>query len=233
MAELTAAAKSSDIRLIWDLCHSAGAFPVDLAGCGAELAIGCSYKYLNGGPGAPAYLYVTPDLQDSIRPPLSGWMGHAAPFAFDLDYRPAEGIRRNLCGTPGVIAMGALDGALDVWNGVELEEVRQKSQTMITLFGDLIDQRCAGAGFTRVTTFPEEQRGSQISITHPNGYAIMQALIEQGVIGDFRAPDILRFGMTPLYTSYGEILRAVEILADIMESGSWNQPKYHTREAVT
>ena len=233
MAELNARAKSSEIKLIWDLCHSAGAFPVDLSGCGAELAIGCSYKYLNGGPGAPAYLYVAQELQESIRPPLSGWMGHAAPFEFDLDYLPSKGITRNLCGTPAVIAMSALNAALDIWDEIDLQDVREKSQSMINLFADLIDELCPNAEFTHVTTFSEEQRGSQFSIAHPQGYAIVQALIDHGVIGDFRAPDILRFGMTPLYVSYSEILRAVETLADIMESGAWDQPKYHARGVVT
>lgn len=233
MADLTARAKDRGIKVIWDLCHSAGAFPVDLAGSGAEFAVGCSYKYLNGGPGAPAYLYVTPDLQESIRPPLSGWMGHTSPFDFDLDYKPAKGIARNLCGTPSVLGMHALETALEVWEDVDLQLVREKSQRMIELFAGLVDELCPDGGFSRVTTFPEESRGSQISLGHPDGYAIMQALIDRGVIGDFRAPNILRFGMTPLYVSYSEIYQAVEILADIMATGSWDQPKYHARSAVT
>ncbi len=233
MKDLTARAKTVGIKVIWDLCHSAGAFPIDLAGSGAELAVGCSYKYLNGGPGAPAYLYVTPDLQDSIRPPLSGWMGHTSPFDFDLEYKPAEGIARNLCGTPSVLGMCALEAALEVWDGVDMQLVREKSQRMIDLFAELVDELCPDAGFSRVTTFPEDQRGSQISLGHPHGYAIMQALIDHGVIGDFRAPNILRFGMTPLYVSYSDVYHAVETLSEIMHSGSWDQPHYHARSAVT
>ena len=233
MAALTACAKAVGIKVIWDLCHSAGAFPIDLSGSGAELAVGCSYKYLNGGPGAPAYLYVAADLQESIRPPLSGWMGHTAPFDFDLAYKPAEGIARNLCGTPSVIGMCALETALEVWDDVDLNLVREKSQRMIELFAKTVDELCPDAGFSQVTIYPEAQRGSQISLGHPEGYAIMQALIDQGVIGDFRAPNILRFGMTPLYVSYGDIYRAVEILAEIMTTGLWDQPQYHARAAVT
>ena len=233
MADLTAKSKSTGIKVIWDLCHSAGAFPVDLEGCGAELAVGCSYKYLNGGPGAPAFLYVSPELQDNIHPPLSGWMGHCAPFNFDLDYRPAEGVSRNLCGTPGVIAMSALDTALDVWEDVDLQLVQQKSQKLFRLFADLVEELGPKTGLTLKTTFSESERGSQIAFAHPQGYAIMQALIDQGVIGDFRAPDILRFGLTPLYLSFEDIRRAVEILSNIMQSNSWDQPKYHKRSLVT
>ncbi|MFP6712342.1 MAG: kynureninase [Rhodospirillales bacterium] len=233
MTDITAKAKEHGIKVIWDLCHSAGAFPVDLSGSGAELAVGCSYKYLNGGPGAPAFLYVTPELQNDIQPPLSGWMGHTAPFDFDLDYRPAEGISRNLCGTPGVIAMSALDTALDVWQDVDLHQVRQKSQKLFNLFAELIENLGPETDLTLQTTFPEEQRGSQISFAHPQGYAIMQALIDRGVVGDFRAPDILRFGLTPLYLSYADIYRAVEIIADIIQTKSWDQLKYHERGLVT
>jgi kynureninase len=233
MADLQSCANAAGIKVIWDLCHSAGAFSVDLAESGAELAVGCSYKYLNGGPGAPAYLYVAKTLQEDIRPPLSGWMGHTSPFDFDLEYKPADGVRRNLCGTPSVLGMSALEAALEVWEDVDFDLVRKKSQRMIDLFAELVEIMCPEAGFEKVTIYPEEQRGSQISLGHPEGYAIMQALIDQGVIGDFRAPNILRFGMTPLYVSYTEIYRAVKILSDIMATGSWDQPKFHARSAVT
>jgi kynureninase len=233
MANLTAVSKMKGIKIIWDLCHSTGAFPVDLAGCGAELAVGCSYKYLNGGPGAPAFLYVSPELQDSIQPPLSGWMGHENPFNFDLDYRPAEGVSRNLCGTPSIISMSALDAALDVWKNVDLELVRQKSQKLFNLFADLVKELCPDSGLSLKTVFPEAERGSQIAFSHPHGYAIINALIDHGVIGDFRAPDILRFGLTPLYLSFEEVYRAVVILSEIMQKRIWDQPKYHKRSLVT
>lgn len=233
MADLNKTAKQHSIRVIWDLCHSAGAFPVKLQEAGSELAVGCSYKYLNGGPGAPAFLYVAPHLQEAIRPPLSGWMGHLSPFDFDLDYEPAEGVRRNLCGTPGVIGMSALDTALDIWAEVDLALVREKSQNMIELFASLVDENCGEYGFTKVTTFPEAERGSQISLGHDQGYAIMQALIDRGVIGDFRAPNILRFGMTPLYVSYADVYDAVITLADIMKTSAWDKPEFHARAAVT
>ena len=233
MATLTAISKNKGVKIIWDLCHSTGAFPVDLSGCEAELAVGCSYKYLNGGPGAPAFLYVSPELQDHVHPPLSGWMGHAAPFDFDLDYRPGDGISRNLCGTPGIISMSTLDAALDVWEDVDLQLVRQKSQKLFNLFANLVKELCSETDLSLKTTFPEAERGSQIAFSHPQGYAIIQALIDHGVIGDFRAPNILRFGLTPLYLSYEDIFRAVEILSDIMEKRTWDQPKYHKRGLVT
>jgi kynureninase len=233
MATLTAISKNKGVKIIWDLCHSTGAFPVDLSGCEAELAVGCSYKYLNGGPGAPAFLYISPELQERVQPPLSGWMGHAAPFDFDLDYRPGDGISRNLCGTPGIISMSTLDAALDVWEDVDLQLVRQKSQKLFNLFADLVQELCSETELSLKTTFPEAKRGSQIAFSHPQGYAIIQALVDHGVIGDFRAPDILRFGLTPLYLSYEDIFRAVEILSDIMEKRTWDQPKYHKRSLVT
>ena len=233
MANLTAISKTKGVKIIWDLCHSTGAFPVDLSCCGAELAVGCSYKFLNGGPGAPAFLYVSPELQDRIQPPLSGWMGHEAPFNFDLDYRPGEGVSRNLCGTPGIISMSALDVALDVWEDVDLQLVRQKSQKLFNLFSDLVTELCPETGLSLRTVFPEAERGSQIAFSHPQGYAIIQALIDHGVIGDFRAPDILRFGLTPLYLSFEEIHRAVVILSEIMQKKTWDQPKYHKRSLVT
>jgi kynureninase len=233
MANLTAISKTKGIKIIWDLCHSTGAFPVDLSGCGAELAVGCSYKYLNGGPGAPAFLYVSPELQESIQPPLSGWMGHEAPFSFDLDYRPGNGVSRNLCGTPGIISMSALDAALDVWKDVDLKLVRQKSQKLFNLFDDLVKELCPETGLSLKTTFPESERGSQIAFSHPEGYAIIKALIDHGVIGDFRAPNILRFGLTPLYLSFGDVYRAVLILSEIMQKRIWDQPKYYKRSLVT
>jgi kynureninase len=232
MAAVTARAHDAGALMLWDLAHSAGALPVDLDGCDVDLAVGCGYKYLNGGPGAPAFLYVAARLQDEIRPPLSGWMGHADPFDFDWEYRPAGGIARNLCGTPPVIGMSALDASLDVILAADMGQIRAKSVALGDLFTEAVEQECAGHGLTLASP-PAAQRGSQVSLTHAHGYAIMQALIARGVIGDFRAPDILRFGFTPLYTRYVDIWDAVAVLRDIMAEGSWDRPEFHARAAVT
>jgi kynureninase len=232
MAAVTARAHDAGALMLWDLAHSAGALPVDLNGCDVDLAVGCGYKYLNGGPGAPAFLYVAERLQDAIRPPLSGWMGHADPFDFDWEYRPAGGIARNLCGTPPVIGMAALDTSLDVILAADMDQIRAKSVVLGDLFIAAVEQECAGHGLTLASP-PAAQRGSQVSLIHPHGYAIMQALIARGVIGDFRAPDILRFGFTPLYTRYVDIWDAVAVLRDIMAEGSWDRPEFHARAAVT
>jgi kynureninase len=232
MKDLTAAAHRSGALMLWDLCHSAGALPVELDASDADLAVGCGYKYLNGGPGAPAFLYVAKRLQDAIRPPLSGWMGHATPFTFDVDYRPAPGIARNLCGTPAILSLAALDAGLDVLLDADMAEVRAKSLALGDLFLDLVAQECGDYGF-RVVSAPRAIRGSQVALAHEHGYAIMQALIERGVIGDFRMPDILRFGLTPLYVRYADIWDAVAVLREVMAGGVWDQPKYHKRAAVT
>ena len=236
MAATTAAAHDAGALMLWDLAHSAGAVPVDLNGANADLAVGCGYKYLNGGPGAPAFLYVANRLQDDIRPPLSGWMGHEAPFLFDTDYRPAEGITRNLCGTPSVIAMSALDAALDVFMDADMTALRAKSLALTDLFIDLMAQECGGPdgdwGFTCETP-AADRRGSQVSFAHADGYPIMQALIDRGVIGDFRAPDLLRFGFTPLYTRYTDVWDGVAALKDIMQTGAWDAAQFHEKAAVT
>ena len=232
MKDVTAAAHKAGALMLWDLCHSAGALPVALDACDADLAVGCGYKYLNGGPGAPAFLYVAQRLQNEIKPPLSGWMGHAAPFAFDVDYRPAPGIARNLCGTPAVLSLAALDAGLDVLLDADMEAVRAKSLELGDLFLELVAQECGDHGF-RVVSAPRALRGSQVALGHEHGYAIMQALIERGVIGDFRMPDILRFGLTPLYVRYVDIWDAVATLREVMASGVWDQAKYHKRAAVT
>jgi kynureninase len=232
MKDETAAAHKAGALMLWDLCHSAGALPVALDASDADLAVGCGYKYLNGGPGAPAFLYVAERLQDAIRPPLAGWMGHAAPFAFDVDYRPAPGIARTLVGTPPVLSLAALDAGLDVLLDADMQAIREKSLALGDLFLDLVAQECGDHGF-RVVSVPRAIRGSQVALGHEHGYAIMQALIERGVIGDFRMPDILRFGLTPLYVRYADIWDAVATLREIMMSGVWDQPKYHKRAAVT
>ena len=195
--------------------------------------MGCSYKYLNGGPGAPAFLYVAPALQDEITPPLSGWMGHAAPFAFDLDYRPAAGVLRNLCGTPGVLAMSALDTALDVVLEADMAAIGAKSARMTALFMALIEARCGEFGFDVITPRSPEERGSQVSLTHADGAAIVAALIDRGVIGDFRAPNFLRFGFGPLFLRFVDLWDAVATLRDIMARRDWDRPRYRVTSAVT
>jgi kynureninase len=231
MKELTAKAHAHGALTVWDLAHSAGALPVDVTAAQADFAVGCTYKYLNGGPGAPAFIYVAPEHADTARPALSGWMGHEAPFAFDLDYRPGHGIERMRCGTPPVIALTALDAALDVWDSVSMDDVRAISIGLGDLFIREVEGRCPE--LTLASPRSGNKRGSQISFLHEQGYAIMQALIARGVIGDFRAPDAIRFGFTPLYLGEADVLKAVDILADIMANRLWDKPEYRRRAAVT
>ncbi|MBC2777344.1 kynureninase [Parasphingopyxis marina] len=233
VATLTEAAHKAGALTLWDLSHSVGAIPVDLNGCDADLAVGCGYKYLNGGPGAPAFLFVREDLQEQLVSPLSGWMGHAAPFEFRDDYAPAPGIRRFLCGTPPVLSLLALETGVDLFLETDIEALAAKSAALFELFAERIDERCYGQGLTLITPTEPEHRGSHISYTHPSGWPIMQALIERGVIGDFRAPDILRFGLTSLYTSYADIWRATEILGEILDSGLWREPRFAEAKTVT
>ncbi len=233
MPALTAAAHRKGALTLWDLSHSAGAMPIALGAAGADLAVGCGYKYLNGGPGAPAFLYVRRNLQDRIRPPLSGWMGHREPFAFVAGYAPADGIGRNLCGTPPVLAMAALDAALDLWAEVDLDAVRAKSVALAELFISSVEERCAGFGLTLASPRSAEHRGSQVSFRHAGGYAVMQALIARGVIGDFRAPDLIRFGFTPLYLRFVDVFEAAISLTEILREQLWNRPEYRRRTAVT
>ncbi len=231
MAALTSKAHAARVVTVWDLAHSAGALPVDLAGSGADFAVGCTYKYLNGGPGAPAFIYVAPGHAQTARPALSGWMGHEAPFAFDPSYRPGEGVERMRVGTPPVIALAALDAALDVWDGVDMADVRRTSIALCDLFIELVEAQCPALELAS----PRDgtRRGSQVSFRHPHGYAVMQALIDRGVIGDFRAPDILRFGFTPLYIGEAEVRGAVAVLRQVMDGGLWDRPDYHRKAAVT
>ncbi len=232
MAAVTAKAHAAGALVLWDLAHSAGALPVDLGAAKADFAVGCGYKYLNGGPGAPAFLFVAERHQASIRPPLAGWMGHAHPFTFDVGYEPAPGIARNLCGTPPVLSMSALDAALDVMLEADMGALRAKSLALGDLFLALVEQRCAAHGF-RNGSAARHERGSQVGLLHPEGYAIMQALIARGVIGDFRAPDMLRFGFAPLYNRYAEVWDAVDALASVMDTRAWDTPKFKARAAVT
>lgn len=233
MRAVTARAHQRGAVTIWDLAHSAGALPVDLTGARADFAVGCTYKYLNGGPGSPAFLYVRPDLQERVRPALAGWWGHARPFAFDPAFDPAPGILRHQCGTPPVLSMAALDAALDLWDDVDMEVVRSKSIALCTAFIGLVEHRCARHGVTVTGPRIAAERGSHVSLRHPQGHAVMQALIAAGVVGDFRAPDLMRFGFTPLSTRFTDVWDAVEILARILDTASWDRPGFHVRRAVT
>jgi kynureninase len=231
MKALTKTAHAAGALAVWDLAHSAGAVPVDLAGSDADFAVGCTYKYLNGGPGAPAFIYVAPRHADVAPPALSGWMGHEAPFAFDLDYRPGGGIERMRIGTPPIIALAALDAALDAWEGVSMQDVRNASIALSELFIAEVEKRCPS--LTLASPRDATRRGSQVSFRHPDGYAIMRALIARGVIGDFRAPDALRFGFTPLYIGEAEVRGAVDILAEVLDNKLWDKPEYRQKELVT
>jgi kynureninase len=231
MAALTARAHAAGALTVWDLAHSAGAVPVDLAGANADFAVGCTYKYLNSGPGGPAFIHVAPHLAGDALPALPGWLGHAAPFDFASGYRPGAGIERMRVGTPPVIQLAALDAALDVWDGVEMADVRARSIELSQAFIAGVEARCPDLRLA--SPRDPAQRGSQVSFAHPDGYAIMQALIARGVIGDFRAPDILRFGFTPLYIGMDEVRHAIDTLAEVMERGLWDRPEYRARAAVT
>jgi kynureninase len=231
MAALTAKAHAAGALAVWDLAHSAGALPVDVTGGDADFAVGCTYKYLNSGPGGPAFIYVAPRHIDRARPALSGWLGHEAPFAFDSDYRPGAGIERMRVGTPPVLQLAALDASLDIWDRVEMADIRARSTQLTQAFIKGVEATCPD--LILATPRDPERRGSQVSFRHPEGYAIMQALIAHGVIGDFRAPDILRFGFTPLYTSDADVEGAVKILGTIMAERLWDRPEYKVRARVT
>ena len=247
MADVARAAHGAGALMVWDLAHSAGAVPVNLYGRGdaeaADFAVGCGYKFLNGGPGAPAFIWAHPAHtrwmdQESWRQPLSGWLGHAAPFAFDPVYEPARGIARFVCGTPPVLSMAALECGVDTVLAAEpaggIEAIRAKSIVLTDLFIELVEERCGGHGLGVASPLMPRDRGSQVSLTHAaHGYEIVQALIARGVIGDFRAPDILRFGFTPLYTRAVDVWDAIDRLAAILTSGEWRHPRYAVRAAVT
>jgi kynureninase len=232
MAALSAQAHNVGALTIWDLAHSAGAFPVALNACQADFAIGCGYKYLNGGPGAPAFLFVAQQHQSQALPALSGWMGHAQPFAFNPAYSPASGILRLTTGTPPVLALTALDAALELWQEFSITEARVKSLSLTDLFIKAM-QPLEQYGFTCVTPLEHSKRGSQVSYTHEHGFEIMQALIADGVIGDFRAPNIVRFGFAALYNSHTDVLEAVRLLEMIMQQQTWQKVEFAARGKVT
>ncbi len=233
MAGLTRAAHAAGALMLWDLAHSAGAVPVDLAGCDADFAVGCGYKFLNGGPGAPAFLYVAERLLDGVRFPLTGWLGHAAPFAFETGYRPAAGIMAATVGTPPVISLAALEVGVDIALEAPIEAVRTKSVAQTALFMELVAQECGGHGLVPASPAEADRRGSQVCFAHPQAYPIMQALIARGVIGDFRAPDILRFGITPLYLRFVDLWDAVHVLRGVLDSGEWREARFAVRNRVT
>lgn len=233
LPSITARAHEMGALILWDLCHSTGALPVDLNAIGADMAVGCGYKYLNGGPGAPAFLFVAKRHQAQLEQPLSGWFSHASQFAMQDQYQPAPGIERTLCGTPSVLGAAVLEVGVDLMLAADLERIREKSVRMGDHFIALVEQRLGGHGFEIASPRMASKRGSQVSLSHREGFAIMQALIARNIIGDFRAPDILRFGFTPLYLRYVDLWDCVAALADIMASRAWDQPQYKQLTAVT
>ena len=231
MADLTAKAHAAGAIAVWDLAHSAGAFPVDLAGCRVDFAVGCTYKYLNAGPGAPAFIYVAPRHAETVQPALSGWLGHEAPFAFDLDYRPGAGIERMRVGTPPVLQIAALDAALDIWDTVDMDALRAQSIALTEQFIAGVEAACPELRLA--SPRDPERRGSQVSFGFPDGYAAMQACIARGVVGDFRAPDIMRFGFTPLFIDQDDVDKAIAVISDVIGNRLWDDPIYKQRARVT
>ena len=231
MARITKKARDLGIVTIWDLAHSAGAVEVDLAGVKADFAAGCTYKYLNSGPGGPAFIYVAPSLIDTLDPALSGWLGHDAPFAFDLDYRPGPSIERMRVGTPPILQFAPLEAALDIWDKVAMKDVRAKSIELAQLFITLIEQDCPALKLA--SPRDPAKRGSQVSYNFTNGHAAIKACIARGVIGDFRAPDIMRFGFTPLYIDENDIQRAAKIICNVVNSGEWQRDEFQQKSLVT
>ena len=232
MAAITAATHDVGALVEWDLCHSAGAVPVDLVAVDADFAVGCTYKYLNGGPGSPAYAYVAARLHDDLAQPITGWMGHAHPFEMERDHEPADGIRRMASGTPPVLALSALDAALDVFGDVDMATLRQVSVSLTDYFIALVDQRL-GDTFKVVTPRDSAVRGSQVSLAHPDAYGVVQALIARGVVGDFRTPDVARFGFAPLYVTHVDVWEAVDRLVAVMAADEHLDPSYAVRNVVT
>ncbi len=232
MEELTAAAHAVGALTIWDLAHSAGAVPVDVIKADADFAIGCGYKYLNGGPGAPAFIYVAPRIADSTTQPIQGWHGHAHPFEFTRSYEPAAGVDRMLVGTPPVLSMTALSAALDAFDGVSMSELRAKSLALSTLFYELADEHLVSRGFAVVSERDPAKRGSHVALSHSSGYSIVRALIERGVIGDFRRPNILRFGFAPLYNTFADVVQLINGCIDVVDTGFYLDPRFATEAAV-
>jgi len=234
MAAITARAQAAGAVVLWDLSHTSGAVACDLHAAGADMAVGCTYKYLNGGPGAPAFAWVHPRHAQNLRQPLSGWMGHAAPFDFGLDYHPAEGARRMVCGTPQILSLSALNRALDVWDGVDLPLLWDKSRRMTGFFIEAVETMAEGQGLTLACPRDPMQRGSHVSfMLETGGYELIQALAARRILGDFRAPGLVRFGFAPLYLSFAEVLAAATQIADILATRAWDDDRYRVRGAVT
>ncbi|MGB7241590.1 MAG: kynureninase [Sulfitobacter sp.] len=231
MAKITTQTQKVGAISIWDLAHSAGALPVDIQGSKAEFAVGCTYKYLNGGPGAPAFIYIRPDIAEDVVPILAGWMGHAEPFAFDLNYRPASGIERMRVGTPPIVQLGILDSALAAWEDVDLHDLRRKSVALCDMFIQGLNANCPDLEL--ISPRDAALRGSQVSFTFEQGFAVMQALAARGVIGDFRAPNVMRFGFTPLYIDEVDVEKAIEIITDVVSQGHYARSEYQVRGSVT
>lgn len=231
MAALSAHAHAHGALIVWDLAHSAGALPIDLNGANADFAVGCTYKYLNGGPGAPAFIWVPQRHQARFSHPLTGWWGHAAPFAMAADFAPVDGIGRALCGTQPIVSLALVECGLEIFEHTSMAALRAKSLALTDLFIGLVEQRCATHGLTLATPRAHAERGSHVSFGHPHGYAVMQALIARGVIGDYREPSLMRFGFTPLYTSYTDVWNAVEILREILDDQAYDSAA--ARGAVT
>ena len=232
MAGITERVHAAGALMLWDLAHSAGAVHLDVTGADVDFAAGCGYKYLNGGPGAPAFLYVRKSWQGQLRNPLPGWLGHARPFDFELTYEPADGMQAFVTSSPSIVALAALDGALDIWDRTSMQQVRVKSLALTDLFIQLIEERLPGV-FDVVTPLDHAKRGSQVALRHPEGYGIIQALIDSGVIGDFRAPDICRFGFTPLYLRFVDVFDAVERISTVISTESFRDRRFAVRNAVT
>jgi kynureninase len=233
MAGLTAAAHEAGALVLWDLAHSAGAVPLELDACGVDLAVGCGYKYLNGGPGAPAFAFVGRHLHETFENPIQGWFGHAAQFAFEEEYRPAKGVTRFLCGSPPILSLSALECGVEILAGVGIDRLRRKSVQLTDLFIRLVDQECEGHGLVLASPRDPQGRGSQVSYRHPEGQAIVAALIDRGVIGDFRGPDILRFGFAPAYLRFIDVWDAVATLRAVMESRGWDRAQFRRTPTVT
>lgn len=233
MDRLTQRAHDAGAVVVWDLAHSAGALPISLDECAVDLAVGCGYKYLNGGPGAPAFVYVASRHQNAAEQPLSGWMGHASPFAFDEQYLDGRGALRFLCGTPPILSLSALDAALDVFADVDLEQLREKSVALTELFIEAVSSSSALDAFELASPSDPTKRGSQVALRHDDAYAYCRALIERGVTPDFRAPDLVRFGFAPLYTRYADVARAVQVLEEIASTQAHRSPRFQERTKVT
>ena len=233
MRRVTQAAHSKGALVIWDLSHGTGVIPIDLNGTDSDFAVGCGYKYLNGGPGAPAYLYVKEALLKEVTQPLTGWLGHTDPFAFDTEYKPADDISKFICGTPPILSYAAVESGLEIFERASIEAIREKGKRLTNLFIRLMEQECDSFGFKLLSPRDSERRGCQVAYAHSDGFPIVQALVARGVIGDFREPNIVRFGFTPLYIRYIDVWETVTRLSAIMESGEWKRPEFQERGIVT